>query len=186
MTNIGDIKNTGNAEEKRNTARIAHYIIARTKSGELGKTRLNKVLWFADLAHYRRYGHSMTGATSYKKRQFGPVPNQILAALRDLKESEIITERTVETPSHPRTEFVWLKTPDMADYTSSEVDILHEAIDWICGNHSAKSISDLTHDALWEEIELGKEIPIGAASVTPGEITEDDMSWATRELEKCG
>ena len=186
MANIGDIIKKGNAEERKNTARIAHYIIARTKSNELGKTKLNKVLWFADLMHYRRYGVSMTGATSYTKRQYGPVPNQILAALGDLEENNIIAERMVETPTHPRKEFVWLERPDMINYSSAEVDILHEAIDWICGNHSAKSISDLTHDALWEEIELGKEIPIGAASVIPGEITEDDMSWAIQELEKCG
>lgn len=186
MVNIGDIANTGNPQETRNTARIAHYIIARTKPDELGSTKLNKVLWFADLMHYRRYGRSMTGANSYKKRQFGPVPNYIRAAIRSLKENQKITERWAPTPTHPRNEFVWLEAPDMDEYTSAEVDILHEAIDWICKEHSAKSISDLTHDALWDETEIGQDISIGAASVIPGEVTEDDMNWAIQELEKCG
>jgi hypothetical protein len=38
-----------------------------------------------------------------------------------------------------------------------------------------ETTSDLSHDSLWEEIEMGADIPVAAASVIPGEITAEDL-----------
>ena len=81
-----------------------------------------------------------------------------------------------------RREFIWLKRPEVSAFTADEVDILNEAISWVCDEHTAKSISALSHDALWEQAELGEQIPIGAATVVPDEISGDDVSWALKEL----
>ena len=67
-------------------------------------------------------------------------------------------------------------------FTPVEVDILNEAIDWVCDTHTARSISELSHDMLWGQAELGEQIPIGAATIVPEEISGEDISWALREL----
>ena len=52
--------------------------------------------------------------------------------------------------------------------------------DMICRKHTAVSISEITHDALWDETEIGADMPIGAAAIIPGEVTPEDMAWATK------
>ncbi len=55
-------------------------------------------------------------------------------------------------------------------------------MEWICAGESAKSISDKSHDILWEEIEIGAPMSIGAASIVPAEITIEDVEWAKSAL----
>ena len=161
---------------------VAHYVIARAHPDKLGAVKLNKVMWFADLEAYRRFGRTVTGQLSYEKRQYGPVPNNIVKSIRRLEQADLIATRDVPTFGGTRREHVWLKKPDLSGFTAVEIDILNEAIDWVCEEHTAKSISALSHDALWEQAELGEQIPIGAATVVPDEIDGKDMEWARREL----
>jgi hypothetical protein len=177
----------GVALERDNVARdrteaVAHYVIARSDPNKLGAVKLNKVMWFADLEAYRRFGRTITGQTSYEKRQHGPVPNDIVRSIRRLEQADKIATRNVPTFGGVRREHVWLKKPDVSVFSSEEVDILNEAIVWVCDNHTAKSISELSHDALWEQAELGEQIPVGAATVIPDEITGEDIAWALKEM----
>jgi hypothetical protein len=167
------------------TESVAHYIIARADPNKLGAVKLNKVMWFADLEAYRRSGQTITGQVSYEKRQHGPVPNNIVKSIRRLEQADKIATRDVPTFGGTRREHVWLKSPDVSVFTSEEVDILNEAITWVCERHTAKSISALSHDALWEQAELGEQIPVGAATVVPDEISGQDISWALKELARA-
>jgi hypothetical protein len=63
-------------------------------------------------------------------------------------------------------------------FESEEIDVLHEVMAWICDGESAKSISDLTHDALWEETEIGAPMLVRAGAVVPAEITPEAIDWA--------
>ena len=172
----------GEAQGRVRTKEVAHYVIARARPDRLGATKLNKIMWIADLAAYRQLGKTITGQKSYRKMQYGPVPNDIVAALAALKAEGKVHERSADTPSGPRREFVWLERPDASVFDAVEVDILNEVIEWLCANFSAAQISEATHDALWDEIELGEQIPIGAASIVAGEVTAEDFDWALQEL----
>ena len=164
------------------TESVAHYVMARSQPDRLGAIKLNKVMWFADREAYRRFGATITGQASYQKQRLGPVPNNIVRSVNRLEhDGKIVTRRAV-TPIGVRREYLWLKQPDVSTFTPDEVDILNEAIDWVCNDHSAMSISDLTHDALWEAAELGEQIPIGAAIIAVDEVEADDLAWAVREL----
>ena len=44
--------------------------------------------------------------------------------------------------------------------------MLREVIEW-AATLTAKEISDLIHDALWDETDVGGSISVAAASVTP-------------------
>lgn len=168
------------------TEAVAHYVIARSDPNKLGAVKLNKVMWFADIEAYRRFGTTITGQMSYEKRQHGPVPNNIVRSIRRLEQDDAIATREVPTfGGITRREHIWLKKPNVAIFSADEVDILNEAIDWVCHGHTAKSISELSHDALWEAAELGEQIPIGAASISADDIDGDDMAWALKEMSHC-
>jgi hypothetical protein len=157
---------------------VTHYIIARCEPEKLGATKLNKILWFADVFYYRRHGQTITGADNYMKQQFGPVQKNLLGALVELKREGKIIERAGDTPVGFRREYVWVKEPDLAHFKADEVDVLNSVMEWICNGESAKSISDKSHDALWDETEIGASMPVRAGAVFPAEITPEAVEWA--------
>jgi hypothetical protein len=157
---------------------VAHYVIAHCAPEKLGATKLNKVLWYSDVVFYRLYGRTITGQDAYEKRQYGPVPKNINSILGALRTQGKIKERQNPTPAGPRREFVWLEPAPVENFTAEEIDILRNIMEHICEGHSAASISDLTHDALWDETEFGQEMSVKAGAVLPAEITPEAMQWA--------
>jgi hypothetical protein len=161
-------------------AALAHYVIWRCDPAELGAVKLNKILWFSDLEHYRLTGRSITGAVSYTKRQYGPVPRGIMQALATLEGEGKIAQSSQNYYGRPKTMFLSRERPDLEPFGADEIAIVDMVASAICEKHTAASISELTHDALWAETEIGAEMPIGAASVVGGEVTPEDMEWAAK------
>jgi hypothetical protein len=150
---------------------------------QLGSTKLNKVLWHSDTVAYRLFGEPMAGAT-YIKRQFGPVPQQILPALEWLRTSGKLAIRSVEHFGYPKKEFFALQPPDLADFTGPEISLVDQAIEYVCAEHTAKSISLETHDDIWKMAAIGEEIPYFTIFASRlGEITENDIEWAKIQAE---
>jgi hypothetical protein len=161
-------------------AALAHYVIWRCNPADLGAVKLYKILWFADLERYRQTGRTITGATAYTKRQYGPVPKGIMQALETLEHEQKIAKGSQNYYGRPKTMFLARSRPDLHPFDAAEIAIVDMIADVICQKHTATSISELTHDALWSEAEIGDDMSIGAASVIAGEITPDDLDWATK------
>ncbi len=161
------------------TKSVIHYIISHTTPEQLGATKLNKVMWRADVDHYKRYGTTITGQSSYIRMPQGPVPNYARESIDELKSEGKITERRGETPVGARREFVWLEKARAEEFTPAQIEVIQEAIRDICVVSAVKASND-THDTLWDEIENGAQIPIKAASVSPANLEPDDIAWALK------
>lgn len=159
---------------------MIHYIVSNTEPSQLGATKLNKVMWKADVEFYRRYGKTISGQMSYIRMPQGPVPNDVNYAIENLKKDEKIAERRVATQVGVRREFVWIERASIGSLAAEEVEELHNAIKLVCPL-SARQASDATHGPLWEEIEDGEQMPIRAASMVPDELTLEDIEWARAE-----
>ncbi len=165
---------------------LVHYVCAKCADPEkLGATKLNKILWFADVFAFARYGQSVTGAT-YIKRQFGPVPLRINAARSRLRDRGAIVERQVMVGSFMQTQLISMLSPNISIFSSEEVSLIDDVIHSVVNDHTAKSISDLSHNLVWESAAIGEQIPIaaGAFGGNIGEIDEDDMAWARNEIDR--
>ncbi len=168
---------------KRNQDRlkqITHYVIARTPSDELGATKLNKVLWLIDLLSFRERAESLTGIECYRRLDYGPVPTQVKPVVRELVLSGKVAERKSSTPVGERKELISLIDPDLTDLTARDVDLIHRAIDFIRPK-TAYQVSQMTHDAYWEEVAPGGEMCVGAASLWPGDVDQETLDWASAE-----
>lgn len=120
---------------------------------------------------------------SYVKLQYGPVPKHAPMATRELEEIGAIVSRSVEYFGKSKREFWAISEPDISRFAPEAISIIDQMIEWICHNHTASSISEKTHDLLWESAEIGEEIPLAAALASrSAEITEDDVAWARSEL----
>jgi Protein of unknown function (DUF4065) len=162
---------------------LVHYICARCGDpADLGVTKLNKILWYSDTGAYLAFGRSITDAR-YIKRQFGPVPEEIMAARQRLAASGAVIERQAPYFGLSQIQLIALTRPDLSLFTAEEISLVDQVIEEVCRNHTAKSISGLTHDQVWESAKIGEELPLYTIfAARSGELTESDVEWATKEM----
>jgi hypothetical protein len=151
----------------------------------LGATKLNKVLWYADVFAFAAHGQSITGAT-YVKRQFGPVPKDILDVRARLKATGAIVEKFANIGGYQQVQFIALREADVSGFSAEQISLVDRIMRAICYSHTASSISHLSHDLVWESAEIGEVIPMEAAAFAGnvGEIDEEDMAWAIKEVDR--
>jgi hypothetical protein len=161
---------------------LAHYVCWKVKNpADLGAIKLNKALWVADIRAFVERGVPITGER-YVKRQFGPVPYSILSIVKELEREGKIVVRQTESFGNPKTDYIALKRPDFSAFSSEEISLIDDAIDFVCHRHTAMGISDKTHDAIWKLAELGEDIPYEAMLASAlGEVTPEDVEWAKQQ-----
>jgi len=162
---------------------LVHYICWKVDDPEkLGATKLNKICWLADFTAYYDLGASITDA-KYIKRPFGPVPEAIEPTLRQLQLENKLRIREVPFHGQPKKEFISLVDPSDEMFSPKELEIIDWATDFVSNIHTAKSISDASHDHIWQAATDREEIPYYTIFAIPGEITQTEIDWARQEIE---
>ena len=164
---------------------LAHFIIhectERKCTRQLGAIRLNKAIWFVDvLAYHRNSAECSVTEEKYVKRQFGPVPKRILAALRALEGEGKIS---IIEPAHRYgvREYRSLQPP--ADVLTDDdkelaLDVLDTALE-----RTATHLSEMTHDSIWRAAREGEEIPLKATLAVPMDTPPPEATaWASESI----
>jgi len=166
-------------------ADLVHYVCARCGESpeKLGATKLNKALWYIDTIAYCKLGRSVSGETMYVKQKFGPVPRHILSTLQMLEATGDIAIADVDYFGHKQRHFVALRPPNLKAFSAEERALIDEIVRVICDEHTAASISELSHDVIWDAAELGEDIPVYAVlAAERDDITRQDKVWANRMI----
>src|ERR1700683_5495501 len=145
----------------RRVATIAHYVIARTNPSDLGYVKLNKILWYADLEHYRRHRLSLTGLEHYARMPQGPMSKDVTRAVTRLRKDKKIIEKPVKVIDYTRREMISLVEPDLSVFTVEQIDLLNQFISQIAPL-TADQVSKMTHeDPLWSELNNNDLMAVG-------------------------
>ncbi len=165
---------------------LVHYICWRCSGdpSKLGSVKLNKALWLSDLTAYRASGDSITGAR-YIRQQFGPVPALIVPVLRELEQEGILTVRETSFYGRTKKEYIVHVKASGGFLDQAERQIVDETIQFVCEEHTAVSISNKSHDHIWEAAVNGEEIPHYTVFAQPAPITNEDREWAHLQLENA-
>lgn len=165
--------------------RLVHYVCSKADDpGLLGATKLNKILFYIDFLSYLSSGRPVTGEV-YIKRQFGPVPRDILPVIEELRSQGALVTRDRTLYARPKRDFISLVDPDISMFEPEEISLADVVIAKILYNHTAESISDLSHDEVWEIATIGEEIPYESIyASTSGEIDESDLEWVRTDIEE--
>lgn len=166
---------------------LVHYVCERSGDpARLGATKLNKALWYADAFAYRIHGKPITRESAvYVKRQYGPVPRRVLRALEELEEEGALRIKEVSFFGRQKREFVSLREADASIFSEAERNIIDQVVRQICEDHTAVSISDLSHDTIWAAADLGEEIPLYAVLAAKADpLTKEDRDWAERAIKR--
>ncbi len=139
---------------KLNLAKLFNAILFFCKGG-VYKTKLNKLLFYADFKHFKDYSISITGAR-YAHMPFGPAPDKYSHYLATLVENGDIEVEEEEYSNGVMGEvYSSNKEPGFPLFSDSELKIL-ASVKVHFQNFTAKKITELSHE------EKGyKETPLG-------------------------
>jgi len=161
-----------------------HVIAHLCDSEALGRVKLHKTLYFADMIQYVATGQPLTGAT-YRRQPKGPMASELGRALADLQR-----EGALEISQQPyfgfwKDSFRSLRSPALYRFTESELALLEDVISFTCKGNSAKSISEISHTAAWEAAGNGEVVPYSQAILMFDSDDYDDAAeWALAEEKK--
>ncbi len=162
---------------------LVHYICSQRSCAPdtLGAVKLNKILWLADLSAFHARGRAITHSR-YIKREFGPVPARIVTTVRELEKEGVLSVRETNHFGRSKKEYVVhvKATPDFLP--PDERVIVDNVINHVCGDHTASSVSEATHDHIWRAAEDGEEIPLFTVFAKPGKITDAERKWARMKI----
>lgn len=175
-------------QEQRNSDKNAdkvaaaiHYLVARFPAHQLGATKLNKILWFADCEYYARHGCSLTGETHYVRKDQGPWLGRFDSSIAQLLLHRAISERRVRVINFYRREFYPCEEPDVSVFSSEELDTLIKIAAEITPA-TAGEVAQSSHQLLWECIPPNGKMSVAAGAVGGKPLDEADMEWARSAL----
>jgi uncharacterized phage-associated protein len=161
------------------------YVCRRQDPSALGRVKLHKILYFADMLHFLDTGRPLTGV-EYIKQQFGPTARHLTWALNELQRQGRLTVSEREFFGTPKTDFFALTDVDTNALSDDERSLLSEVADFVCAK-TAKEISELSHTLAWESVNYGDVIPYESAlMLVPAEVTDEDVEWARDEAKNLG
>jgi Protein of unknown function (DUF4065) len=166
---------------------LIHYVIWKTSGKDgFGATKLYKVLWFAESRAYVTRRQPIANAV-YIRRKHGPVPEVGMLARNELERDGLISQKKVNRGKFEEWTFRCLRPPLtglLSELEKMDVDYWIRHIDL---DHTAKSISDLSHDYGWEIAKMDEVLPLHAVlSERFREPTDKELESAKKRAIAAG
>lgn len=140
-----------------NIERLRNMILFFSEGG-VWKTKLNKLLWYADFVAFRRNTCSLSGI-AYQRQTHGPVPFHFFTMLDVFEEEGDIQMEETLIGGYEGTMIYSTKEPDLSCFSASERDVLHFTRNYFARFNSG-AISDMSHqERAWIETPQGHFIP---------------------------
>jgi len=163
-------------------ATLIHHVTTLCEPDKLGRTKLAKILWLSDVDYWRKTGRTISGSDDYRKDDYGPRHRRFYDAVETLKREGCVVTRPSLTPVGPRYELIPLTNPDVSIFSADEIAVV-DRITAAVIKLSAKEVSNLTHDDLWESAYDNERIPVAAAAPLTGEPTPELERWADEVID---
>lgn len=163
------------------------YLLDRCGDDRPGVMALVKMIWYADLWHYRKNLRTITGG-EYLAMRDGPVLDKYAELFESLVDAEVLELNMVPVEGKKRLkqEYQPRRQPDLGAFTVSEIEILEEVLHSCVGVPGSR-LSKRTHlEGPWTfvyPIAPNERIPRALFRWLENRPTEDDIDLAKRELQ---
>jgi len=162
---------------------VVHYVCAKVPVEELGRVKLHKILYFADMLHYAATGRPLTGV-DYQKQPFGPAARNLKWAIQTLEKEGLLEVSRRDYFGFPKDDFISKRPPDPESLTERERALLQDVMDFV-RLRAAREISELSHNDAWAAVKMGERIPYYSAfSLYPVQLDEADIEWGEAEARR--
>ena len=141
---------------------------------KFGMTKLNKLLFYSDFVHFRKFGVAISGE-EYFKLENGPAPRRMLPVVEDLKRNRELGIEERQYFGNIQRRPVALRNPNLDLFSAQEISTVDDIIERL-RDASAKTVSELSHSWIgWELAEMKETIPYGVARVLCRPLTESEI-----------
>ncbi len=163
------------------------YIAEKCKEDPaFGATKLNKILFLADMNSYAFKGISISGA-KYIHKPNGPVAKRMLPVCEELRKEKRAEINVENFFGYTLKRVVPLKGANVSMFTEEELSIVNMVIEET-KHINATQLSQWTHTLNpWLLSSDGEEIPYSSVFVLfrlP--VEEDGIKWAKSEIKRLG
>jgi putative zinc finger/helix-turn-helix YgiT family protein len=127
--------------------------------GGVWKTKLNKLLWYADFLAFRRLSCSLSGL-AYQRYTRGPMPFHVYSMLDVLEDDKVVTLDEIVFPGGNEGTLIRpLREADFSCFSAEEIDVLQFVRDYF-KDYNSRDISDFSHrERAWIEVPQSEIIP---------------------------
>ncbi len=148
-----------------------------------GATKLNKILYFSDVACYGYYGKPITGV-EYQKLQNGPAPKKFVPIRSKMEREGILGVQEIQLSNGQRqVKTVNLRPPNLDVFTAKEIALVDAVIEAL-SNETAQGVSDLSHEMIgWKVARDNEVIPYSTVFLRDAPLDEIDIQRG-REVAK--
>jgi hypothetical protein len=160
-----------------------HFVCKKMalESHKLGAVKLQKIIWYFDVKSFLFTKKTVTGAT-FTKGEFGPYSLEIGEAVRKLVAEDRLFMDTEDYFGNDKARFVGKGLTDLLLFSDEERRWLDEITTDICENHTADSISERSHGAIWRMAEYGEVIPFAATAICLRKPSAQSVEAVRKEL----
>lgn len=145
-----------------------------------GAIKLNKILFFADFAAYRRFGKSITGAR-YQALPYGPAPKELLPIREEMEREGELCEVERDYFGRTQRKIIATREPKIGALFSADEMVLVDAVIEELRDLDASEVSRLSHEFDgWKHALPGEEIPYETALLNRGTPTARDLEEGRR------
>lgn len=167
---------------ERKFTELLLYVAGRLAGDRAGgATKLNKVIFFTEFTHVRRYGSAISGC-EFQKLEHGPAPRQLVPVRRRLVASgdaEVVTDDFLGREQH---RLVPRREADLSVFSDDERQTIDDVLAQL-GGLTGTQVSELSHEEPgWTLTEMGETIPYGAALLGAKQVSTPTSRRLSREV----
>jgi putative zinc finger/helix-turn-helix YgiT family protein len=142
--------------------KLREMIVLFAEGDRTFRTKLNKLLFYADFLHCKRHGSPISGIR-YVHLQYGPVPVGFLQVQAGLVDDSSMSELQICASDWNGTRFHATRPADLSVFSDTEIECL-EFVAKRFHHWSAKRLSELSHsEAAWADTRDRETIPYSFA-----------------------
>lgn len=153
------------------------HITSRLDDGNLGATKLNKLLYFADVLAFQQLGESITGE-DYQVLNHGPAARGLLPTRQAMVADGTCVIQPVQRGPYTLHRIVPLRLANLDVFSAAEIAIVDELLQDL-HDATGTDLSRFSHDTLpWEQLQQGDSIPLAAPLVSKPVLTREEIDHA--------
>jgi hypothetical protein len=162
------------------------YIATRCEGDPyFGKTKLNKILFYADFAAYAELGEPITGQ-DYMRLPHGPAPRRMKPMLEAMAFAEEIEVRGEAKANLRQERVVAKRRPNVERFTESQLTIVNRIIRALWGRTNSR-VSEISHANLgWKLARDRETIPYETVFLSDRPLTEEEFEYGRRLATELG
>jgi len=162
------------------------YIAQRCQADPyFGKTKLNKILFYADFTAYAELGAAITGQ-EYMRLPHGPGPRRLKPILDNMTRCEEVALRREPKGSFEQERVVAQRLPDVSVFAEPQLAVVNRVIRALW-NRTNSRVSEISHaNAGWQLAENGETIPYETVFLSNRPLTEAEIEYGRKLASELG